>query len=124
MIGILCIIAIIWIATGTLLILYTEWTRNAFRSFVYLDHIRWYSILPLAIGIFLIAGAFSHREVFWLAIILGILAVAKGMYLIIGPPEHIDRVLDWWWHEASDRTRRLWGIIMFLFGVALFSRLV
>ncbi len=124
MIEMLLIIALLWIAAGTLLILYTEWTKNVFKSILYFRYIRWYSMVPFTVGVFLLFAALHHQEVFWLAIIVGLLAIAKGVYILLGSPANIEGLIKWWYEEASDRTARLFGLITFLIGVALFSRLV
>lgn len=124
MTGLLYCIALLWIVVGTILILYTEWTKNASRSIILPAYIRWYSIAPLIVGVFLVSAAFYHKEVFWLALMLGVLGIVKGIYLIVGPLEKIAGLLRWWNEEASDRSARFFGLITFLVGVALFSRLV
>ena len=124
MTGLLYFIAILWIVAGTMLILYTEWTKNACKSIVFPAYLRLYSILPLIVGVFLVSAAFYHKEVFWLAIIIGVLGIAKGIFMIVGSLEKLEALLRWWYEEASDRTARFLGLITFLVGVALFSRLV
>ena len=111
MVGILVIIALVFLVAGTLLVLYTEWTRNAFKSIIVPAYVRWYSVVPLVVGVFFVSAAFYHREVFWLALILGVIGIAKGIYLIVGPAETMESVLTWWNIEASDRTVRFFGLI-------------
>jgi len=116
---VLNLITILWIALGASLILYTEPTKKALGKIFYTEHVRWLAVLPLVIGSILIAGGFYYPEMFWLALVLGGLGIAKGVYLIVGPIQHIRRLLHWWLHQASDQTLRLFGLISFFIGVVL-----
>ena len=120
---VLYIISILWIATGTLLIIYTENTRGFLKRVFLIERIRWLASLPLAFGAVLVVGAFYQRQLFWLAIILGGLGIIKGIYLSIGPVTQIRTLLDWWFHKADERTIRLHGLITFILGAAIFSYL-
>lgn len=120
---VLYIISVLWIATGTLLIIYTEGTRGFLKRVFLIERIRWLALLPLVFGVVLVVGAFYQREIFWLAIILGGLGIIKGIYLFIGPVAQIRTLLDWWFHKADGRTIRLHGLITFFLGVAIFSYL-
>jgi hypothetical protein len=117
----LTIIAIIWIAVGVFLILYTEryreFSKNAFST----DKLKAWAVLPLLFGIVLVVGAFFQKGVFGLAFILGLLALLKGVYLIVGPSAQTKKLVEWWSKKASNRTIRLFGLIMFFLGTALFA---
>jgi uncharacterized protein YjeT (DUF2065 family) len=54
---------------------------------------------------------------------LGLLALLKGVYLIIGPSAQTIKLVEWWFEKASDRTIRLSGLIIFFLGSAIFSSL-
>jgi hypothetical protein len=69
-------------------------------------------------------GAFMVHEVFWIALVLGLLAIAKGAYFAFGPLPQIRSLLEWWFDRASEITIRLWGLIAFTFGVTLVSWLL
>ena len=120
---VLYILAILWIVIGTFLVLYTESTKEVFKKLFLTDHFRWLAALPLIFGILLVVGAFTQKEMFWLVFILGVLGVLKGVFLIIGPSAQIKKVLDWWFHKASDRTIRLNGLISVILGTAILSYL-
>jgi len=119
----LYIISIIWIAVGVFLIIYTdrykEVSRNAFST----DKLKAWAVVPLFFGVVLVVGAFFQKEVFWLAIILGLMALLKGVYLIVGPSAQTKKLVEWWSEKASNRTIRLFGLIIFFLGTALFSAL-
>ena len=120
---VLYILAILWIVIGTFLVLYTESTREVFKKFFLTDHFRWLAALPLVFGILLVVGAFTQKEMFWLVFILGLLGVLKGVFLIVGPSAQIKKLLQWWFHEASERTIRLNGLISVILGTAILSYL-
>lgn len=123
MTAVLYILAILWIGVGTFLILYTESTKAVFRKLFYTEHFRWLAALPLFFGILLVVGAFSHKEMFWLVFVLGVLALLKGVFLIMGPSAQIKKWLDWWFYKASERTIRLNGLISVILGTAILSYL-
>ena len=120
----LYIISIFWIAMGTLLIIYTQKTRASYGKLVYKRNPRLLALLPLAFGIFFLVAAFFNKEMFGLIFILGVLGILKAAYLILGPADRINRLMEWWYHEAGDGTIRLFGLVAFILGCAIFSYLM
>ena len=123
MIALLYIISVIWIAAGVFLILYTERYREFSKKMFPTDKLKVWAVVPLFFGVVLVLGAFFEKEVFWLAFILGLLALLKGVYLIVGPSAQSNKLLEWWFEKASDRTIRLSGLIIFFLGSAIFTSL-
>jgi uncharacterized protein YjeT (DUF2065 family) len=123
MTALLYIISVIWIAAGVFLILYTERYREFSKKMFPTDKLKVWAVVPLFFGVVLVLGAFFEREVFWIAFILGLLALLKGIYLIVGPPAQVKKLLDWWFEKASDRIIRLSGLIIFFLGSAIFTSL-
>ena len=119
----LYIVAILWIIIGVFILLYTEKTMNIFKKFFHTEKVRVLSILPIIFGIVLIIGAFVCTQVFFLSLILGVLAILKGLYLIMGPMSQIKRLMDWWFNKATTSFIRLCGLIIFVLGIALLSNL-
>ncbi len=119
----LYIVAILWIVIGTFSILYTEKTMEVLKKLFFIEKVRVLAILPIIFGIILIAGAFVCNQIFWLSLILGLLALIKGAYLVIGPLSQIRVLFDWWFNRANDRIIRLWGLIIFVLGIAIMSNL-
>jgi hypothetical protein len=107
-----------------MLTIYTEGTRAFFKRAFLGDSVRWMAVFPLIFGLLLLVGAFSHPELFWLALVLGILAITKGVYGFVGPSSQVKRVLAWWCNQADDSTIRFWGLITFTLGIALLSYLL
>jgi hypothetical protein len=119
--AILYIIAVLWIASGTFLIVFTEKTRDTLKSVFLTERVKILSVLPFIFGAILVIGAFTNSELFWFVFILGILGLAKGAYLFIAPSEKTKRVLDWWFSKAKPETIRFWGLITFFLGILLLS---
>ena len=123
MTAVLYVLAILWIVVGTFLVLYTERTQEVFKKHFFTEQFRWLAALPLIFGFLLVVGAFSHKGMFWLVFVLGVLGILKGVFLIIGPSTQIKALLDWWFHKASERTIRLNGLISVILGTAILSYL-
>ncbi len=119
----LYVIAILWIISGTFLIIYTEQTRSFLKKLFLRDNTKLLAFLPLIVGLVLIVGAFFNRDMFWLAFIIGLLATSKGIYFFVAPQEQVKGLLDWWFINASPGTVRLFGLIGFVLGVAVLSYL-
>ena len=120
----LLILSVLWVALGTMIVLYSNQTRSLLREVAMGTNIRLWAVLPFGVGLLLVVGAFMVREVFWIAFILGLVAIAKGTYLALGPPPQIRSLLEWWFDRAGETTIRLWGLIAFTFGVVLISWLL
>jgi len=123
MIVALWIIAILWIAWGTFMVVNTERARTLLKALFEWKEVKRLGIIPVVFGAFLLLGAFFHEPMIRLAFVLGVVAVLKGMYFFVAPPAQVRRLLDWWFHEARDDTMRLFGLIAFALGSALFSHL-
>ncbi len=119
----LYIISIIWIAAGVFLIIYTDRYREFSKKVFPTDKLKVWAVVPLFFGVVLVLGAFFEKDVFWLAFILGLLALLKGVYLIAGPSAQAKKLVEWWFEKASDRILRLSGLIIFFLGSAIFTSL-
>ena len=116
---ILLLVAILWVAAGAALILYTNQTRNSLRGFVLGVHIRTWGIAALAVGLLFTLGAFRAPGVFWLVLAIGLLATGKGLYLLLAPQTQVRGLLEWWFDRAAETVLRLWGLVVYTLGVAL-----
>jgi hypothetical protein len=123
MTALLYIISVIWIAAGVFLILYTERYREFSKKMFPTDKLKIWAVVPLFFGVVLVLGAFFEKEVFWLAFILGLIALLKGVYLIAGPSAQAKKLVEWWFEKANDRIIRLSGLIIFFLGSAIFTSL-
>jgi hypothetical protein len=113
-------LALFWIAAGTFFILYTEESRRFLGKAVGKMNPKLLGFIPMVVGILLILAA-KVSGAFWFILILGILAIGKGVYFLLGPRGQVKALFDWWFKSAQDRTYRFWGIIIVLLGVVLLS---
>jgi hypothetical protein len=120
----LIVVTVLWIALGTALILYTEETRRVLRKVLLRGNLRWTASIPLLFGLVLAAGAFCTDHVFWLVLILGLVGIAKGVYLLFGSSEKIRGLFDWWFERAEEKTVRFVGLVAFTLGFAIFTHIV
>lgn len=119
----LYVIALLWIALGTFVVVFTENAREFLKKIFFTEKVRLLSALAFALGLILIIGAFWIKAVFWFALILGLLAISKGIYLYAAPPEQSKALMEWWFLKARPETVRLMGLVLFVLGIALFSYL-
>ncbi len=117
-------LAIMWITTGGSLVIYTDKTRKFIRQFSYPEHYALWSVIGIVLGILLVVGSFFSGKLLWLALILGGIALAKGVYLMKGSPDQIQRLIRWWYEQASDEVVRFWGLVILLMGIFLLAYLV
>lgn len=114
-------IMIIWfIVAGVTFILYPDWLKRLFQQIPAGFHFRWFSPLPLIIGLFFILSR-DRTQHPWFFLTLGILALGKGIYLLLAPNRHIHSMVNWWTHEVQNITYRFWGIVILIMGITLFS---
>lgn len=116
--------SVVWMVLGALMVLYTSQTRNVFRVLVSTMKPGVWAFVALPFGVAFIAGAFLFERVFWLALIVGLLAVVKGVYLAFAPAAQIQSLMDWWFDRAGERLIRLWGLFAFTLGILFFARLI
>jgi hypothetical protein len=116
-------LALFWIAAGTFFILYTEESRRFLGKAVGKMNPKLLGFIPMVVGILLILAAIAAwaNGASRFILILGILAIGKGVYFLLGPRGQVKALFDWWFKSAQDRTYRFWGIIIVLLGVVLLS---
>jgi uncharacterized protein YjeT (DUF2065 family) len=123
MIIVLYVIAILFTGAGVLLVLYTEEMNGFLKKLLSVRRVKLLAAIPLVFGIGLIAGSLASEQIFWLALVLGLLALLKGMYMIIAPSTQIKALIDRWFTNAGYRIMRLYGLIVFVLGIAILSQL-
>ena len=119
----LYIISVLWVISGTFLIIYTEPARKFLEKVSLTNNTNLLSLLPFVVGVILVVGAFSNKNMFWLVFIIGLLAVFKGVYFLMAPQQQAKALLEWWFMSASPRTIRFFGLITFFIGVTFLSYL-
>ncbi len=118
------VISVLWIVEATFLIIYTEGTRKLMEKAVLKMNMKIMAILALIFGLIFMVAAFYLKEIFWLAFLLGMVAIIKGVYLFVAPPNQVKAIFEWWFHKASGETIRVMGLIAIILGTAILSYLV
>ena len=85
----LLILSLLWVALGATVVLYANQVRGLLREFVLGINSRLLAFLAFLVGLMFFVGAFMVHEVFWIALVLGLLAIAKGAYFAFGPLQQI-----------------------------------
>ena len=109
-----------FIIAGAILILYTDWLRRLLQKMLRGVNLRWLFPLPLIFGVLFILSK-DLVPYSWFIIVIGTLLIAKGVYLLLSPKKHTDTIINWWIDNAQDITYRLWGLIILILGITLFS---
>lgn len=112
---------VFWVIVGTLSVFTTSFIRKKFFSkFKDMDFKKW-SILAIVIGVlFLISAPISRSPL--LIVILGVLALIKGFYLLLGPQDKVKKILDWWL-GAKNNIYKIWGVAVLILGVLVLINL-
>jgi hypothetical protein len=118
---ILYFIAMFWIVLGTWANLYPVQVHERLRSLVEKTAPSWAALAALAGGIALvIAAPASHQGVGFVRL-LGLLGIVKGFVLFMMPKKRFQSLLDWWLAPAREQSWRVWGLLMLVLGVVIFS---
>lgn len=114
------LISIVWIAFGSLAILYTAQTREtAGKLMQRLGRIP-SGAAAAVIGVLLIVAARGSQQGGFITA-LGLLALAKGIVFLWNPKGIYEKAVQWSLVDASDQTYRFMGIITLILGTALLS---
>jgi len=113
-------LALFWIAAGSLFILYTEESRRFLGNFMGEVMPKPLAFIPMVVGVLLIISA-KASGAFWFILILGLLAIGKGLYFLLAPRSQTKALLAWWLNSAQDRTYRFGGLIMVVLGMVILS---
>ncbi len=120
---ILFALALVWVVAGAGLIVKTAATRRFYQDMVPADKARRYAIPAMALGAVLLIGAFISEELFWWPLVLGGIALAKGVYLLRADEAQVKALLAYWCEEAPEDTLRLAGLVIYSLGAALLGLL-
>jgi hypothetical protein len=117
---ILYVISILWVVFGACTVLYTAETRNTLNNLFKSFDLKILAWIPLVTGLLLVFSATaSHYP--WFIRLVGLMAVAKGVLIILNPNGMLEKINQWYINTASDQTYRLSGVIYIILGTAVFS---
>jgi uncharacterized protein YjeT (DUF2065 family) len=109
----------VYIAIGSICILYTKEYVDALKKFIQEFPLKFLSSFPAVFGIlFVISGSATTFP--WFFRVIGILAFVKAVVIFTNPHNLYSRLLDWYF-VLSDQTQRLFGIISIIFGTAILT---
>jgi uncharacterized protein YjeT (DUF2065 family) len=116
----LFLFSVLWIAAGAWYILYTQQARQKALDLINAMPEKIMAALAVVFGllVFFSASASSNSG---FIIFIGIISIAKGIFIFLNPKGYWDKVKAWYTDTASDQTYRLFGIIMLVVGTAIFS---
>jgi len=112
--------SIVWIASGGFLILYTDQYREVMGKITERMGRVPMAVTAVAIGLLLVLSARGSLNAV-VIVVIGILAMAKGVVFFLNPKRIFEKTLRWWLEDAADQTYRLAGIIALILGTALLS---
>ena len=67
---------------------------DVFRKIFFIQKARIMAIVPVMFGIIFIGGAFFTSKIFWISLILSLIALLKGLYFILGPINEIKALIN------------------------------
>lgn len=116
----LFLFGIIWIVYGCCAVLYSFEVRQGYKLLFSSVNRRLVAALPIAFGLLLtISAAWSEHA--WFVRLIGLLAIIKGVLIIINPENLYEKLSTWYTENIDDRTHRAIGIISIILGTAIIS---
>ena len=109
----------VYIAIGSIFILYTREYVDALKKLIQEIPLKVLSALPAVFGILFFISALATTFP-WFFRVIGILAIGKAVVIFTNPHNLYSRLVDWYFN-LSDQTQRLFGIISIIFGTAIIT---
>jgi uncharacterized protein YjeT (DUF2065 family) len=122
MVWFLFVMGLAWVIGGTLMVFAIRVVKEEYFSRFKIEDPRKWSPLPLAGGILFLLAASSSSQVTFI-VILGLLSLLKGLVFLFGPREKVKGMIDWWF-KSSDKTYRVWGVVVMGLGIAILFTIV
>lgn len=119
MIWFLYIVALLFIALGSFLVLHTEKAVEYGEMILERGSHRIWGMAAASFGILLAVASFWSGVV-WFLLLLGLLIAGMGIFFFIGEEEKVQPLLRTW-SSISSAGLRLWGLIMVVTGTAILS---
>ena len=119
MIWFLYVVAILFIAKGSFLVLHTERALEITEMFIQKGSHRIWGIAGAAFGVLLSVASFWSGVV-WFLFLLGLMFMGIGLFLFLGEEAKVQPLLRAW-SSMSPSGLRLWGLILVVTGTAILS---
>ena len=109
----------VYIAIGSICILYTREYVDALKKLIQEIPLKVLSSFPAVVGILFFISALATTFP-WFFRVIGIIAIVEAVVVFANPYNLYTRLLDWYFN-LSDKTQRLFGIISIIFGTAIIA---
>ena len=119
MLWFLYLVAIIFIAKGSFLVLHTERALELSEMIIEKGSHRIWGLAGGVFGILLSIASFWSGVV-WFLFVLGLMFAGIGIFLFLGEEEKVQPLLRTW-SSMSHTGLRLWGLILVVTGTAILS---
>jgi hypothetical protein len=119
MVWYLYIVAILFIAKGSFLVLHTERALELSEMVLEKGSHRIWGIAGATFGILLSVASF-WSGVTWFLFLLGLMLAGIGLFVFLGTEEKVQPLLRTW-SSMSGTGLRLWGLILVVTGTAILS---
>jgi len=119
MVWFLYVVAILFIAKGSFLVLYTEKVIEIRELILEKGSHRIWGAVGATFGILLSVASFWSGVV-WFLFLLGLMLAGLGTFVFLGTEEKVQPLLKTW-SSMSSGGLRLWGLILVVTGTAILS---
>lgn len=111
----LYLVGICYICVGTLMLFVPEFLRKKLLIKIKNIPVKKIGVVPIVVGILLLLSASNMTRYAPLVVILGLLAVAKGIVCIVAP-EKMEKIREWFVNEANKNAYRIFGALLIIIG--------
>lgn len=119
MVWFLYVVAILFIAVGSFLVLHTEKALEFSEAAIEKGGHRIWGAGGVVFGVLLSVASFWSGVV-WFLFLLGVLFAGMGLFLFVGEEQKVQPLLKTW-SSLSGVGVRLWGLIFVVTGTAILS---
>jgi hypothetical protein len=119
MIWFLYVVAVLFIAKGSFLVLHTEKALDLSELVLEKGTYRIWGIIGATFGVLLSIASFWSGVV-WFLFLLGLMFAGIGAFVFLGEEEKVQPLLRTW-SSMSSTGLRLWGLILVVTGTAILS---
>jgi len=114
LIAFMYLIGLLWVIVGALMVFATDITRRKFvNKFLEIADMRKLAPIPIVLGVLLLFAASLNRYTL-IIILLGLLAITKGIVAIVAPKK-VDNVIKWC-KKADNKIYKIFGVVMIILG--------